>query len=181
MEESESALSMASVSAHLAWRAHQQWSSAATRLVTAPDYSPGISLVLLHDRTVGTLSTELAIELGLKSNARDIRISASTQRHILDRRDIQREDDVSHCLDRLTEALSNIRFVLTPQPEPTVWALIGLVPTTSRHIVMPLKLVRAEAAGWQVDELWLRTAHPMGAKTLRRHRARGELRPITAV
>jgi hypothetical protein len=138
-------------------------------------HQAGIVLVLLHDREVGRLPDEVASVIGLGVTTRIVTISASTQRHILERRQVASEADVDICLNRVEEALRHLRHFVTPQRDPRVWELIGHVPPHQRLLLLAIKLVPAAASSSGKDELWLRTVHPCGKATLRRRQAQGKL------
>jgi hypothetical protein len=94
--------------------------------------------------------------------ARRVLISASTHRHLLERREISSKLDADLVAYRLTEALSNLKYEHVPRRDPRVVDLVGFVPSASRHILIPLKLVSGAAAIAKGDEWWVRTAFPFG-------------------
>ncbi len=143
------------------------------------DYA-SIPLVLLHDRVIGRLPEPIAAAIGLQSAARDVGVGAEVLRHIWERRQVASVDDVMVCLNRLEEAFSHLTYLITENSTDTVFATLGALPSARRFLLLPIKFVRAEKARSGSDELWLRTAHPCGTRTLRGYRKRGVLRPLPA-
>ena len=129
----------------------------------------------LADRYLGEISEAVAAALQLPTKVRWVRISAEQQRHAIHRRANASQVDAELVAQRLTEALSNVRYQLLPQKDPRVFALVGFVPSADRLLVLPLKLVSAADAKTKEDEWWVQTAHPLGAKNFRKARATGRL------
>ena len=129
----------------------------------------------LADRYLGEMSEAVAGALGLQTKARRVLISAEQQRHAIHRRGITSKVDADLVAQRLTEALSHLRYHLLPQKDSRVFALVGFAPSADRCLVLPLKLVFAADAKTNVDEWWVQTAHPLGAKNFRKAQASGRL------
>jgi hypothetical protein len=144
------------------------------------EYS-SIPLVLLHDRVIGRLPDPIAAAIGLTSAARDVGVGAEVLRHIFQRRQVACVDDVMVCLNRLEDAFSHLSYLVTEGSTTSVFALLGLLTDAQRYLLLPIKLVQAARARSGIDELWLRTAHPCGAKTLRGYQRRDALRPLPSV
>src|SRR5262249_10858674 len=138
------------------------------------------ALLELADRLLGELTDAIVLALGVETTARRVLISAAQHRHAIARRQVSTQIDADLVASRLTEALTNLRFLLTPQRNPRVFEVVGFSPLAGKCICMPLKLVRAASAATKQDEWWVKTAIPFGASTYRRRRARNELLALQA-
>jgi len=113
--------------------------------------------------------------IGISPRVSRIMISATTQRHIIKRRQLVNKLDVELCARRLAEAIENVVYLLQPQRDPRVYEIVCTVPSANRRVLIALKHVKAESARSEEDELWIRTAHPFGKRNYKRKKARGEL------
>ena len=136
-------------------------------------------LLALADRFVILLPDELVSALGLITPARQVKISAEQQRHIVARRQVVSQLDADLAAHRLSEAIAGARLQIIPQRRSDVFEIIGHVESTQRHLLVALKLVPASRSKGGDDEWWIQTAFPAGSKRLRRLRARGEVRIIS--
>jgi hypothetical protein len=133
------------------------------------------ALLELADKFLGELSNDIVSALGIETSARRVLVSAANQRHAIARRQLATQFDADLMATRLTEALANLRFLVTPQRDPRIFVLIGFAQSADKCIGLPLKLVRVATAATKQDEWWVQTAFPLGAGTYRRKLARGEL------
>ena len=138
-----------------------------------------VLLAAIADRYIADLPEHIAVALGITSKARRILISAAQQRHILHRRQVVSKIDVDLCARRLSEAISNIEYLVLPQRDSRVFELVGFVPSADRRLLIAIKLVNGADSKSGNDEWWTRTAHPFGKRNLKRRLARGELRQLT--
>jgi hypothetical protein len=120
------------------------------------------------------LTAELVAQLGIVTTARDVVMTPDVLQHIVDRRAVVSRDDVDLAANRLHEALAHPCYLEAGRSKPTVWEVIGFVPSAGRHVLVALKFLRASSDAGQ-DAWWVQTAHPFGSKTLRTRLARGEL------
>ena len=141
-------------------------------------FARNAALLELADRLVGDLPEWLADSLRLKSSVRRVLISAETQRHAIARRAVSSQIDVELVASRIAEAFSQVRYILLPQREPNVFALVGHAASSDRWLLLPLKFVPSPMPDKQPDELWLRTAVPFGKKNMRKALANGALRDL---
>ena len=140
--------------------------------------SRNVALLVLADRLVGDLSDQLAKWLGIESTVRQVLISAETQQHAIDRRAISSRVDADLVALRIAEAFANLRFLLLPQQDPHVFALVGWLASSDRWLVMPLKFIPSQLLSEKPDQLWIRTAYPLGRQKMRKFDARGLLREL---
>ena len=145
---------------------------------TTMSFPRNAALLDLADRLVGDLSDQLAKWLGIKSTVRRVLISADTQRHAIAKRAISSRVDADIVAQRIAEAFANVRYLLLPQQDPHVFALVGQLTSADRWLVMPLKFIPNQPLGDKSDELWLRTAYPLGQKNMLKNAAKGLLREI---
>jgi len=135
-----------------------------------------ILLAAIADRYIADLPEYIATALDIGSSVRRILISAEQQRHILHRRQVVSQFDADLCARRLSEAISNIEYLILPQRDNRVFELVSNVPSVKRRLLIALKLVNGVNSKSGHDELWIRTAYPFGKRTFRRRLARAELR-----
>lgn len=138
-----------------------------------------ILLAAIADRYIADLPEHIAAALDVQSKVRRILISAKQQRHILHRRQVESQLDADLCARRLSEAISNIEYLVLPQRDNRVFELISFVPSANRRLLIAIKLVNGADSKSGNDEWWIRTAHPFGQRTFKRRLARGELRQFT--
>ena len=162
---------------HIASRQHAAAHQAALR-TTAHRRRNGAVLLALADRHVCRLSDRLFTALGGNTSARNIRLSAERQRHILNRRQVVSRDDADLAARRLTEALDDALYLVVPQRREAVFEVIGYVDSVDRHLLVALKLVPAVRSHRNRDEWWIQTSYPLGSKRLRQMKARGQLRNL---
>ena len=137
------------------------------------------ALLELADRYVGELSDAIARRLNLPTLVRRVQISAESQRHAIARRAVSSKIDADLVAERIADAFNNVQYLLLPQQEPHVYALIGQSNSADRWLLMPLKLMVADPPSRKADELWIRTAYPYGRKNMRKALAKGLLRELT--
>jgi hypothetical protein len=137
------------------------------------------ALLELADRYVGELSDAIAKRLNLPTLVRRVLISAESQRHAIARRAVSSKVDADLVAERIIDAFNNVQYLLLPQQEPHIYALVGHSKAAGRWLLMPLKLVFADPPSRKADELWIRTAHPYGRKNMRKALAKGLLRELT--
>ena len=140
--------------------------------------SRNAALLDLADRLVGELSDHLANCLGIQSVSRRVLISAEAQRHAIAKRAISSRIDADLVAQRIAEAFANVSYLLLPQQDPRVFALVGHLASADRWLVMPLKFIPSQAPGEHPDEFWVRTAYPLGRRNLRKLNAKGLLREL---
>jgi len=137
------------------------------------------ALLELADRYVGELSDAIAKRLNLPTLVRRVLISAESQRHAIARRAVSSKVDADLVAERIADAFNNVQYLLLPQQEPHIYALVGHSKVADRWLLLPLKLVFADPPLRKADELWIRTAHPYGRKKMRKALAKGLLRELT--
>ena len=164
------------VAQQVSYSAHHAAAHAAVQ--STMHFARNAALLDLADRLVGDLTEWLAKSLHLRSSVRRVLISAETQRHAILRRAVSSHFDVELVANRIAEAFSNVRYILLPQREPNVFALVGHVASSDRWLLLPLKFVPSTMPEKQPDELWLRTAVPFGKKNMRKALANGTLRDL---
>src|SRR5262245_45909836 len=79
------------------------------------------ALLELADRLLGELTDAIVLALGVETAARRVLISAAQHRHAIARRQLSTQIDADLVASKLTEALINLRFLLTPQRDPRVF------------------------------------------------------------
>jgi len=135
-------------------------------------FSRNAAVLELADRLLGEFSEEVIASLNVSTSARRVLISAERQRHAIRRRQIAAKGDAELVASRLVEAFAHVEYLMLPQ-RPRVFALVGLVPSVERYLVLALKLVAGD--GSKPDEWWVQTAHPLGRKKFRKAHASGKL------
>jgi len=140
-----------------------------------PGEYTAIPLVLLHERVVGELSDSVAVAIGLTSPVRSVKVGPDEQWHIFEERGVAAVDDVMVCLNRLEEAFRHLTYLLPAPPTSSEFRLVGAVPSSGRHLVLPVKFVPPGRAKSGKDELWLCTAFPLGESRLKSHLAQGRV------
>lgn len=158
---------------------HVTHNAAAHSVVQSTMHIPrNAALLELADRLVGDLSEQLVKSLGLQSSVRRVLISAKAQRHAIARRAVSSHMDAELVAQRIAEAFANVRYILLPQQDPRVFALVGYAASSDRWLLLPLKFVPSQSPDVQPDELWIRTAHPYGQRNMRKARAKGLLHDL---
>ena len=137
--------------------------------------SRNVAVLELADRLVGYLSVQMLQRLGLQSTTRKVLISAESQRHAIHRRAIASQLDAELVASRVAEAFSNVRYLLLPQRETRVFALLGRAESAGKWLLLPLKFIPSESSETRADALWIRTAHPFGQKKFRKAQKKGLL------
>jgi hypothetical protein len=152
--------------------------TAAHAAILASQVYRNAALLELADRLLGELSEDIIAALGVETPARRVLVSAAQQRHAIARRQLATQFDADLMATRLTEALANLRFLITPQRDPRIFVVLGFVQSANKCIGLPLKLVRADKAATKQDEWWVQTAFPFGAARFRSKYAQGQLRVL---
>jgi hypothetical protein len=162
---------------HLAMQ-HAQHTSTWEAILAIQAHRQRAQAVLLHlaDRYLADLPEYVIKVFGARTEARQVTISASQQRHILERRQVVSEIDADLCAYRLAEALQHLTHWIQSQRDPRVYEVIAKLPSAGRHLMIALKLVPGTDSRSRRDEWWIRTAHPFGAKRMRRMLATDALR-----
>ena len=148
----------------------------AIRVIQANRHQTRAVLLHLADRYVGDLSESLIKVFGVQTEVRQVMISESAQRHILERRLVVSKIDADHCASRLAEALQHLTHWGQPQPDRMEYIVIAKLPSTDRHLKIPLKFVPGAASRSRRDEWWICTAFPFGKRKMRQSLATGKLR-----
>ena len=125
----------------------------------------------LQDRKIINLSDRFRTAIGLDTSTSAVFLSAAVHGHIIEQRKVSNQVDPDIDANRITEALSDVQLRRMVQRQPNVWDLIGSVPSARkyRYLLVAIKLIPSDKSATKMDELWIRTAHPVGQKTLRRH------------
>jgi hypothetical protein len=129
----------------------------------------------LADRYLGNMPEVVIVALRLQTAARRVLISAERQHHAVHRRQIASNGDADLVALRIGEALAHLRYHLLPRKDGRIYKLIGYVPSSGRHLMLPLKFVPAVEARTKEDEWWVQTAIPFGRRELRQAKVRGHL------
>lgn len=143
-------------------QASRQWLKAAAILLS------------LQDREIIELEADFRMAIGLVSTAATVFLSAERHRHILERRQVSSQIHADVAANRIAEALSDVRLKRKVQRRQDVWEVIGFVKSAQMHLLVAIKLVPAVRSEKRADELWIRTAHPVGSKRLRKWKATEE-------
>ena len=138
----------------------------------------GAAVLMLANRCLANFDDALIRKLLVSTTARSVVISPDTQNHITKNRQVSSKQDADLVTYRLHEALKNLRYWRLPQRDSLVFDLVGFVPSSKRHLLVALKLVRTATASSSVDEWWIKTAYPYGRKSLRHAAAAGKLIPL---
>ncbi len=131
------------------------------------------ALQSLVDRVIIVLDESMMRSIKLEASTRTVVISASQQRHIIDRRQISSQKDADICAYRLTEALSDIRYKRKEQKIPYCWEVVGFTNSANRYVRVVIKLIPKDRSVSHKDELWIRTACPAGDKNLKKWLLKG--------
>jgi hypothetical protein len=159
---------------HAFHAAHDTAVHAVVQLTTTG--SRNAAVLELADRYLGDIPEVIVEELGLRTAARRVLISAKSQRHAIERRQIAQRQitaqaDADLVAFRLTEALANVRYQLLPQKDSRIFVVVCHVPSADRYLRLVLKLVSAANAKTNQDEWWVQTAYPFGSKRFRKAKA----------
>ena len=158
--------------------AHLSHGGAHAAVEASTHYFRNAAVLELADRFMGDISDDFATLLKLNSTARRVMMSAASQRHAIERRAISSSLDAELVAAHIAAALANVRYIVQPRRDERVYELVGDIPPTDRRLLVALKLVTGATSASGTDELWIRTAHPLGMKNLRRRLAKGTLKAL---
>lgn len=133
--------------------------------------------IAVADIVVCILEDSLIERLGLGTDARAAVLSRTSQRHIMERRQLSSRGDAELAANRVHEALADLRFIEVPHG-PSSCNVVGHVASAGRLLLIVLKAVPAARASSGSDELWISTAYPLGQKKARQWHAIGKLAPL---
>lgn len=126
------------------------------------------ALQFLVDREMIVLDPRVMRSINLNASTSTVLISASQQRHIIERRQISSQKDADICANRLTEALSDIRYFQKEQKISYYWEVIGFTKSANKYVRVVIKLVPESRSRSGKDELWISTACLAGDKKLKK-------------
>jgi hypothetical protein len=124
---------------------HAQYTSTWVAVLANQAHRQRTQAILLHleDRYLADLPEYVIKVFGVQTEARQVTISSSQQRHILQRRQVVSRIDADLCAYRLAEALQHLTHWVQPQRDARVYEVVAAAPSAGRHLLIALKLVPA--------------------------------------
>lgn len=161
--------------AAMAAHAHQQAYAAVHAVIHATTHHRNAAVLDLADRLVGHMSAKLLNSLRIQTTTTQVQISAASQKHAIQQRQIAGTVDVELVASRIVEAFQDVRYELLPRRQSHVPRLVGYVQSADRWLVLPIKFVQANRSASGIDEFWVSTAHPLGSTNFDEAKRKGRL------